>query len=55
MGRVNASKLRDKAAAFDWYLQAFEVDPRAEWVREQAERLARHHAFRAHGCAECIL
>ena len=33
-------KLRDKEAAFMWYLKAFKVDRRAEWVREEAERLA---------------
>ena len=31
---------RNKQEAFDWYLKAFAVDPRAEWTREQAERLA---------------
>ncbi|MCC6747689.1 MAG: tetratricopeptide repeat protein [Deltaproteobacteria bacterium] len=33
-------KLRLKDAAFSWYLRAFDVDCRSEWIREQAERLA---------------
>jgi tetratricopeptide (TPR) repeat protein len=37
---LSEGKLRDKEAAFTWYLRAFEVDCRAQWVREEAERLA---------------
>ncbi|MCA9664794.1 MAG: tetratricopeptide repeat protein, partial [Myxococcales bacterium] len=34
------NRLRDKDGAFERYLAAFEVDCRAEWIREEAERLA---------------
>ena len=34
------NKLREKETSFTWYLKAFGVDCRAEWVRQEAERLA---------------
>ncbi|MFH1130436.1 MAG: tetratricopeptide repeat protein, partial [Pseudomonadota bacterium] len=34
-------KIKDKDAAFDWYLKAFDVSPQEEWIRENAERLAK--------------
>ncbi len=40
LAELHEEKLREKEGAFEWYLKAFEVDCRAEWIREQAERLA---------------
>jgi tetratricopeptide (TPR) repeat protein len=40
LAEIVEERLRDKDGAFAWYLRAFEVDSRAEWAREQAERLA---------------
>lgn len=40
LAELAEQRLRDKDTAFDWYLKAFEVDSRADWIREEAERLA---------------
>ena len=40
LAELAEGKLRDKGRAFDWYLQALEVDAASEWVREDGERLA---------------
>ncbi|MCK5797735.1 MAG: tetratricopeptide repeat protein [Deltaproteobacteria bacterium] len=40
LAELSEQRLRDKEGAFAWYIRAFEVDSRAEWIREEAERLA---------------
>jgi tetratricopeptide (TPR) repeat protein len=40
LAELSEQKLRDNESAFSWYLQAFGVDCRGEWIREEAERLA---------------
>lgn len=40
LAEYSEDKLRDKGAAFGWWLRAHAEDHRAEWIREQLERLA---------------
>ncbi|MEM9491214.1 MAG: hypothetical protein AAGC55_18845, partial [Myxococcota bacterium] len=40
LAEYSEDKLRDKGAAFGWWLKAHEEDHAAEWIREQLERLA---------------
>ncbi len=40
IARYNEDKLRDKGAAFGWWLKAHAEDHESEMIREQAERLA---------------
>jgi tetratricopeptide (TPR) repeat protein len=40
LAEYNEEKLRDKAAAFGWYLKAHAEDHRAAWIRTELERLA---------------
>jgi tetratricopeptide (TPR) repeat protein len=40
LAQYNEEKLRDKGAAFGWWLKAHEEDHEAEWIRAELERLA---------------
>lgn len=40
LAEYSEDKLRDKAAAFGWWLKAHAEDHSAAWIREQVERLA---------------
>ena len=40
LAQYNEEKLRDKGAAFGWWLKAHAEDHEAEWIRTEAERLA---------------
>jgi tetratricopeptide (TPR) repeat protein len=40
LAEYNEDKLRDKEAAFGWYLKAHAEDHRAAWIRTELERLA---------------
>jgi tetratricopeptide (TPR) repeat protein len=41
LAEFNEEKLRDKGAAFRWWLQAHAEDHQAEWIRAELERLAK--------------
>ncbi|MCB9563808.1 MAG: tetratricopeptide repeat protein [Kofleriaceae bacterium] len=40
LAEYSEEKLRDKGAAFGWWLKAYAEDHRAEWIRAEVERLA---------------
>ncbi|HEX4416333.1 MAG TPA: tetratricopeptide repeat protein [Kofleriaceae bacterium] len=40
LAQYNEDKLRDKGAAFGWWLKAHDEDHEAEWIRTELERLA---------------
>jgi golgin subfamily B member 1 len=40
LAQYNEDKLRDKGAAFGWWLRAFAEDHEVEWIRTELERLA---------------
>ncbi|MCE9573275.1 MAG: tetratricopeptide repeat protein [Deltaproteobacteria bacterium] len=40
LAEYNEDKLKDKAAAFKWWLEAHAEDHEAEWIRAELERLA---------------
>jgi golgin subfamily B member 1 len=40
LAQYNEEKLRDKGAAFGWWLKAIDEDHQAEWIRVELERLA---------------
>jgi tetratricopeptide (TPR) repeat protein len=41
LGELSEQALKDKAAAFGWYLRVVGEDPATEWVRPEVERLAK--------------
>ena len=41
LAEYNEEKLRDKGAAFGWWLKAHAEDHEAEWIRTELERLAK--------------
>ncbi|MEZ4399395.1 MAG: tetratricopeptide repeat protein [Kofleriaceae bacterium] len=41
LAEYNEEKLRDKGAAFGWWLKAYAEDHEAEWIRAELERLAK--------------
>jgi tetratricopeptide (TPR) repeat protein len=41
LAEYNEEKLRDKGAAFGWWLKAYAEDHDAEWIRAELERLAK--------------
>jgi golgin subfamily B member 1 len=40
LAQFSEDKLRDKGAAFGWWIKAFAEDHEADWIRTEAERLA---------------
>src|SRR4029079_14988166 len=40
LAEYNEKNLKDKGAAFGWWLQAYAEDHEAEWIRAEVERLA---------------